>query len=41
MEVQDEKKKAKTEPVDKLETFPLLEQESDKVFSINSSLEQD
>lgn len=34
MEVRDEKKEGRTEPVDKLETFPLSEEESDKVFSM-------
>ncbi|XP_021616527.1 uncharacterized protein LOC110617827 [Manihot esculenta] len=41
IEVRDEKKEARTEPVDKLETFPLSEEESDKVFNVNASLEKD
>lgn len=40
MEVWDEKKEVRTEPVDKLETFSLSREEIDKVFSINASLEE-
>lgn len=40
MGVRDERKETRTEPVDKLEAFPLLEQENIKVFNISSGLEQ-
>ncbi|XP_021598919.1 uncharacterized protein LOC110604945 [Manihot esculenta] len=40
MKVRDERKEAKTEPVDKLETYSLFGEESDNTFSINSSLEE-
>ncbi|XP_021612888.1 uncharacterized protein LOC110615353 [Manihot esculenta] len=40
MAVKDERKEARTKPVDKLETYPLFREESDKVSSINSSLEE-
>ncbi|XP_043807307.1 uncharacterized protein LOC122721954 [Manihot esculenta] len=38
LEVRDEKKEARTEPVRELETFPLSEAETDKIFSLNASL---
>ncbi|XP_043811001.1 uncharacterized protein LOC122723282 [Manihot esculenta] len=38
LEVRDEKKEARTEPVRELETFPLSEVETDKVFSLNAGL---
>lgn len=41
IEVQDEKKEARIEPIDKLETLPLSEEESDKVFNINVNLKED
>lgn len=40
MEVRDEKKEVRAEPVDKLETFQLSKEEGYKVLSINSSLEE-
>ena len=38
LEVRDEKKEARTEPVGELKTFPLSEAETDKVFSLNADL---
>ncbi|KAG8633903.1 hypothetical protein MANES_18G146801v8 [Manihot esculenta] len=38
LEVRDEEKEAKTEPVGELETFPLSEAETDKVLSLNAGL---
>ncbi|XP_043816607.1 uncharacterized protein LOC122724812 [Manihot esculenta] len=41
LEVRDEKTEARTEPVGELETFPLSEVETDKVFSLNAGLTKD
>ncbi|XP_043809729.1 uncharacterized protein LOC122723055 [Manihot esculenta] len=41
MEVRDEKREARTEPVGELETFPLAETETDKVFSFNAGLSKE
>ncbi|XP_043805279.1 uncharacterized protein LOC122721502 [Manihot esculenta] len=38
LEVRDEKKEARTEPVGELETFSLSEAETNKVFSLNTGL---
>lgn len=40
MKVRDERKEAMTKPMDKLETFPLSREESNKVFIINLSLKE-